>query len=175
MRDSRAWMRLAFPLIALVLLSGCERSGEGYRNCVTLPSNLIPPPPGTATETLAVSGVRLVLRTDLIRDFMPMSPPQGRPMYAIVRLVEVDTLAIPGGIVPDHLWALQPPRPLPVTGTWSTPLLDDPVVVPGQLWARAGCGPLWEPGTFATVIVRVPTPEGDRFLQQDSVAITRTD
>lgn len=160
---------LLLPLLALGVLSGCDRHPAGQENCLSLPTTSIAPPAGPVPETLATSGVRLTIRAELFRDFMPVSPPQGRPMFAVIRLSEVDSLAIPAGIVPDHLWALQPPR------TWSTPL-EDPGFPPDstQIWREAGCGPLWDPGTFATVLVRVRTPQGDRFVRRDSVAITAT-
>jgi hypothetical protein len=148
------------------MLAGCSDRAD---QCLHNESAVAPPSPGGVAETLSVAGVRLVLDAQLNRDFMPNAPADGRPMDAYVRLVEVDSLAIPAGVAPDHLWALQPLR------AWSTTLGDDGErPLPYEVVRRAGCGPKWEPGTLVDAVVRVHYQNRDFFVIQRGARIRRS-
>jgi hypothetical protein len=137
----RGWFRIAVASCGLgLLLVGCLDSGDDA-NCRNL--SLIPPPSlEQVPETLVVDDLRLVLECFLWRDFMPISPPDGRPLMATIRLVELDSLPLPENLDLEHLWVLNGEQ------FWSTAFEDEPrpPLPPFEIERVARCGPKWGPG-----------------------------
>jgi hypothetical protein len=90
----------------------------------------------------------------LWRDFMPVSPPGGRPLIASLMLTSEDGNAFPRSIDADHIWAFNGDqtwdassvelRRAPEAGTPSNGM---------EIVAREG--PKWDPGTRVDVVLRV--------------------
>lgn len=122
-------MRLALVFIVCALV-GCQ-SG---------PSE--PDPTGLrATPTsILLAGQPFELSVFLNRDFMPASPPDGRPLAAVVRLPnELVAVRV------EHIWVLFGDE------VWSA----QPEQVPGtQDWV-ARDGPKWGPGVRADVVAQL--------------------
>ncbi len=52
-------------------------------------------------EVVTIGGEDLVLSTSMWRDFMPMAPPDGRPLIAIFYISTADSSAFPEGVTSD--------------------------------------------------------------------------
>lgn len=153
-----------------LILAGCGDDDDG--DCYRATPEIRPPDISAVPETLVAAGVRLVARPYLWRDFMPVSPPGGKPMIAIARAVEVDSLPIPDGAELTHLWVLNGSE------YWSTPFSAEaqPQPPPYELREVARCGPKWGPEILVDVIVRIRLPGGvERHIKATQVAIERTD
>lgn len=138
----------------------------------------IPPGEPTAEELAAapeqvdLAGRRLVLQTYLWRDFMPISPPDGMPLVAVVRVVDTDSTSIPPGLSAERLWVINDGR------TWATAFSDEPMVpTPGYVLQRiARDGPKWGPGIRVAVVVGLRIGSGDlHLLRAADQWIARTD
>ena len=126
----------------------------------------------SAPSSLTINGRTYELRPDLWRDFMPLSPPDGQPLIALVRLVEVDSLAIPSEVTMDYLWVVHGAE------TWATEFSEEDVPPPSaNTIARiARGGPKWGPGVTVDVVARVRVGNSDVYsiLSRDQM-ISRTD
>jgi hypothetical protein len=103
---------------------------------------------------IAVGDHSYRLETYLWRDFMPIAPPDGQPLVALARLVEVDSLAIPAGVELSYLWVYYQ------GDVWATPFVDPPVAgTPPYIIERAARnGPKWGPGVKVDVVLEFITP-----------------
>lgn len=88
-------------LLLLFSLFNCEKndsnpidSSNGVRKDIELINNLR----AQSVSTLQIGNRKYILKAALWRDFMPISPPNGRPMIAINRLISADSSAIPSNI-----------------------------------------------------------------------------
>ena len=159
-------MRTAFRSLAFVLLSGCL--------------DITPAGPDDPTElalrhaptTVSVGEKTLVLRTELWRDFMPISPPDGQPMIGWFSVETDDRSPIPDGVTIDRGWVLN--GSLAWTPELETNHLHD--YGPWQRVVVGRNGPKWGPGITVEVVVEITTPDGrQHLLRQPNVVIERTD
>jgi hypothetical protein len=144
-------MRAALAFMVVYAVCGC-RTGPSEPELTGL----------RATPTSVIlAGQRFELPVSLYRDFMPASPPDGRPLAAVVRL-------------PDQLAAVRVERIWVLLGdeVWSAEVEQ----VPGTRdWVARG-GPKWGPGVLVDVVARLREDDGEGVLVRaaDRV-IERTD
>ncbi len=127
-----------------------------------------PKPPkmdlSTARDTIRIAGVDLILETYLWRDFMPVSPKDGKPLRAVVNLIPVNKPSLPQDVMMDKIWIVNDQE------TWSDSLSYVGQKVTGaklsKLEMMVQGGPKWEPGTLVKVIVQVKDDQGKIFLLQ---------
>jgi hypothetical protein len=109
-------------------------------------------------------GVALKLQTYLWRDFMPISPPGGKPLIAALKLRTAEGMALPEGIRIERVWVLNGDE------VWA-PAVKTPgpdVVVRD--------GPKWGPGIQVDVVVQLPAEAGATLLLRAAgQPIQRTD
>jgi hypothetical protein len=165
----RVWSFLgAVALVySVVILTGCEDEATPLQGCSSLICEL-----RSAPDTLSVSGHRYALWTYLWRDFQPISPPDGKPLIALVRLIEVDSLPIPAEVDLDTIWVINDPD------IWGSELQDEPSPPrPNyELERIARNGPKWGPGIAVDVVVGVTFGAGVRHrVQARAQMINRTD
>src|SRR5688572_4712805 len=72
-----------------------------------------------APQQIEINGRQYTLETYLWRDFMPISPPDGKPMKAIVRVTAVDQKQFPDDLSVDHVWIVNEAE------IWEKPLPPD--------------------------------------------------
>jgi len=113
-----------------------------------------------APTTVKVDGTTLSLETYLWRDFMPISPPDGKPLVAILRVKTDDGSTIPDGLKMPAAWVVRDKK------VWDT-LLDDEQPEPHpedvlELVARDG--PKWGPNVAVDVIVELRLADGSKLL-----------
>ncbi|MGA9116968.1 MAG: hypothetical protein WB626_09360 [Bacteroidota bacterium] len=166
-------MREVLAGILLMSLAGCSDAGS------PMPGDRIPIPDIAVADLLAVpettqvDGRKLVLSTYLWRDFMPVSPPDGRPLAAILHVDATDSLRLPAGLDADALWIVWTDR------VWKSycagPTQGDPAR-PYGLQRSASGGPRWGPHVSVDVIVRILDAGGGMHLLRASHQwIHRTD
>jgi hypothetical protein len=125
----------------------------------------------TAPDTITVEGRRLTLSTYMWRDFMPISPPDGKSLIAILYMTAADTAQLPSSISADVVWIVHNQE------VWKSWLAEDPSQQPRNRIAKmARDGPKWGPGIYVPVIVRVISTRGGTFLlRADNQYVGRTD
>jgi hypothetical protein len=128
----------------------------------------------SAPDTLSIGGITMTLETYLWRDFMPVSPPGGQSLRAVITVVPVNSEYLPAGLQVDRIWIFKGKE------HWTSQLDKTSTYSPAQPLTRlertASGGPKWKPGTHVTVVVRLLDTEGkEYFLRTEGQPIHRTD
>ncbi|MFX0181436.1 MAG: hypothetical protein ACFE95_00030 [Candidatus Hodarchaeota archaeon] len=124
-----------------------------------------------APEQVSVENRMYRLETYLWRDFMPISPPDGKPLIAVVKVLPNDSLKFPANIDADHLWVVNGQE------IWSTSFSDEEVPQDEYILEKiARDGPKWDPGISVDVIVRLVVNDHNTYLlKAPNQTIHRTD
>ncbi len=155
-------------LFALLLSSSC---GSEQRN----PTAAIPVLPvdalKMAPQTVTIGDQEFALETYLWRDFMPVSPPDGKPLTALVEVVEKNGSPISPDLELKYLWVINGRE------VWSTTFTDETLSSPEyELHRIARNGPLWGPDIEVDVIVALTRGrEPISLLRASDQSIFRTD
>ncbi len=145
------------PLVAgsLILALGCQPGA--FEPLPTLDELR------SAPTALVIAGRQVPIELFLWRDFMPISPPDGKPLAAVIRLPsDVESLEVTKSWVLQEslIWVAAPSFVAASTG---------------REWVARG-GPKWGPGVDVEVIVRVRDASGGAYLvRTPNVPINRTD
>ena len=138
-----------------------------------------PTPPANVAADVAIEGRSYRISaaspagaTVLWRDFMPVSPPDGRPLVASIRVESADGAPFPQDITVDHVWVYGP-------STWETAPTEvrrspEAGTPPSQLEVVARDGPKWNPGTKVDAVIRLRSKTGIYFLRLAGITIERT-
>ena len=92
---TEVFMRLSIFVLLFVVGLGCSDLG------VSVPPDIPISQLRSAPETITVEGRQLYLTTFIWRDFQPISPPDGKPLIAIIYVTATDTAQLPGSISTD--------------------------------------------------------------------------
>ncbi|HSG28095.1 MAG TPA: hypothetical protein VLA34_06410 [Candidatus Krumholzibacterium sp.] len=124
-----------------------------------------------APQTVTLGDQQYVLETYLWRDFMPISPPDGKPLTALVEVIEKNGSAIAPDLEMKYLWVINGRE------VWSTKFTDETPSSPeDELHRIARNGPLWGPGIEVEVIVALTRGDGPvSLLRASDQSIFRTD
>ena len=146
-------MRAICVVAVSLALFGCTQKP-------TAPDPVTNPDLSGAPSSIVVGGKTLTLTTSLWRDFMPISPPDGKPLVAVLEVRAADGSAVPADVRADMVWVVFG------TETWSKAPTDErprsetaPVY---EFVARDG--PKWGPGVEVDVVVRLRTAGGTTYL-----------
>ena len=126
----------------------------------------------SAPERLVVGGREYGLQAQLSRDFMPVSPPDGKPLVVLVQVIEQNGQPIAPDLKLEYLWVINGSE------IWATTFSPEALPSPpqGELDAIARDGPKWGPQIQVQVVVGLR--RGDGFLELLGAAdqwIVRTD
>lgn len=123
-----------------------------------------------APESVVIGGRTLRLTTEIWRDFMPISPPDGKPMVARMVISTLDGSPLPSGVSVDRAWLFLGEQ------TWETGNLQPESLEPGapSLAVVARDGPKWGPGVTVDVVVRLRDHEAAHLLQARGQPIQAT-
>ncbi len=149
-------MRWWIILFLLVCLAGacCRkhlRSADSTANALM-----------SAPDTVTIDGIAVILETYLWRDFMPVSPPDGQPLRAVITVLPVNSEYLPAGIDADKIWI--------ITGSenWVGLLEKTGEYTAGRPLTRlektSGGGPKWGPGINVEVVVQLRDKKGNTYL-----------
>ena len=120
---------------------------------------------------IQIDTTNYTLSVFLNRDFMPISPIDGKPMTAIVNIITTDSSAFPAHIDADKLWVIDS------LDMWETNLVDNFIVDSlFQISKRATDGPKWKTGIFVDVVIRLVYNDSIYYyLKAENIIIGRTD
>jgi hypothetical protein len=114
----------------------------------------------------------MVLSTTLWRDFMPISPPDGKPLIAVAYITATDTARFPSTVSADAIWIINGQQ---VWASWLA-LEPFPPVQPNRIERVARNGPKWGPNIYVDVVVRLLDGQGNTALvRAPHQWISRTD
>jgi hypothetical protein len=159
-------MRKYLLALTLVCLAGCIDERTPVPPDIPIERLL------SAPDTILVQGRYLTLATALWRDFMPVSPPEGKPLIAVISVTATDTTPLPPSITADAVWIVYEDQ------VWKSWLANPgtPEQRPNQIVRVARDGPTWGPNVFVDVIVRILDGEGTgQLLRASNQPIHRTD
>jgi hypothetical protein len=126
-----------------------------------------------APDTVVIAGRQLTLSTELWRDFMPISPPEGKPLTALLFITASDTARLDSGLIAEKLWIING------EDVWCSEFSDESTSRFQELnmiVKIARNGPLWGPSIYVDVIVRLNDGHGTKILLRASHQwINRTD
>ena len=158
-----------FILLLSYFLTACEKEEAKY---VIKDRNQIPELGIEYDSLVSIGSHDYYLDAFLWRDFMPMSPPDGKPLISINWLTSADSSAIPDNIVMKQqyvvynnlVWIAQYEN-----GVHSTPEYKVEKV--------SRNGPNWGPNIFVTVIAKIidTKTNQDYYVKREKVFILRTD
>jgi hypothetical protein len=121
---------------------------------------------GRTVRLTAVAGRTIRLTAFLNRDFMPISPPGGKPLMVKIGLEAADGGTIPVGVAIERVWVLNGDE------TWSPPV--ERIAESVEVFARDG--PKWAPGLAVEVVALVKDANGSTHrLRLSNQVIGRTD
>ncbi len=104
----------------------------------------------SAPNNLTIDGIELTLKTDLWRDFMPSSPPDGKPLIARIEIRTHEESALPNQLNADAVWVVYEDQ------VWGARLTETQFEHDStRLVKVARNGPKFGPGENATVVVRI--------------------
>jgi len=160
-------MRSALTLSAW-FLAGCF---TGCKEGISPNVAPVPPHVRSAAERVVVGGATVWLETFLWRDFQPVSPPNGEPLIAILRVRTVNGAAISPTAKADSVWIINGET------AWVAQVMQEyPTADTTYLEVVARGGPKWGPGIRVDVVLRVRDGSTPPILLRASAQpIHRTD
>jgi len=171
-------MRNKYILLLIIsvafLIPSCDSGPCGivvpYHLITSYPPYFPPTDLSDASNRVQVEGLNFMIKANLCRDFMPSTPPDGRPLSASISLIEVDSLDIKQGIDAVYIWVIHEEE------VWISQLFNrqswDP---PYKLVRTAWNGPKWGPNVTVDVVVGIMDPQYDlHLIREEDVLIVRT-
>ena len=113
-----------------------------------------------APRLVTMEGATVRAEASLWRDFQPSSPPDGRPLVAILRIQTADGSAIPSALSADSAWVYNG------DAVWATTVLEEQPRSVSYFEVVARNGPKWGPGIEVDVVVRLRDSAGRSMLLQ---------
>jgi hypothetical protein len=147
---------------ALLILAGCDTP-----TTISPQRNQLE----NAPTLVRVAGHDLVLDAYVGRDFMPIAPPDGHPMVAVLRIRTVDGRPFPAGVAAYKVSVLYG------DDVWTAATHQEQASQqPGTLEVIAREGPRWPPGATVDVVVYLrDAAGGEHLLRAPNQPIQRSD
>jgi hypothetical protein len=144
--------RLGLVLAVLLMTNGCGSTPSA-------PSDQ-PPDLRAAPTNVVLSGKRLQLGVSLWRDFMPIAPPDGRPLAGVLQVQTDDRSRVPADVRADAVWIVNG------ADLWSTVPREDRPSGDGRpdYEVIVRDGPKWGPNVGVDVVVRLVDAGGRTAL-----------
>jgi len=125
-----------------------------------------------APTRAVVAGQSVHLDTYLWRDFMPVSPPDGKPLIAVARILADSGATVGAAVTADSLWVIADGRAWAARATEEQP--RSATGAGFEVVARDG--PKWGPGVRVDVVVRLHDGTGGTvYVRAADQLIRRTD
>ena len=127
----------------------------------------------TSPDTVIIEGNKIYLTTEMWRDFMPVSPPDGKPLITVAKIETVDSSKISNSINADAIYIVNGGE------VWKSFLSDEApgsdLLKPFRIVKIARDGPKWGPGINVDVVVRLLANNNVYLLRASNQYIARTD
>jgi hypothetical protein len=153
--DAPVWKRFFVLAAAICPLFpiGCGGSSP------TSPSRVGISELSSAPTRIVADGQSLTLAAFLWRDFMPISPPEGKPLVAVLQIRTDDGSPASVRINADTSWVIHD------TEVWSATVEERPRAETTPVYeVVARNGPKWGPDIAVDVVVRLVDSTGRAFL-----------
>lgn len=124
-------------------------------------------------DTLYLKNQGVVLTTYLWRDFQPISPPNGKPLIALVYIETPDSSDIPVPLDPNAIYIVYNNQVW--KSYFSTEERPPDELKPFRITKIARDGPKWGPNVYVDVIVRILSGDKVYLLRASEQYIGRTD
>lgn len=145
-------------VVVCMLISGCR---SPFSPTVPTIDMLLSSP-----EQIEINGRKFTLETYLWRDFMPPTPPNGRPLIALIWVTAVDLSPFPSTLDANRLWVINDQE------VWETEFSDEEIPKDPnrkhQLEKIARNGPKWGPDIYVDVVVRIIDYKNKTYLLKAS-------
>lgn len=124
----------------------------------------------TASEEVSIDNTTFSLETYMWRDFMPISPPDGKPLIVITKIHTIGVIEFPVAISIERIWIIDG------TNISSTTATDEFKVYGNKYEMVFRDGPKWGPGNLIDVCVKMKSISGNSYyLKAVDQPIYRTD
>jgi hypothetical protein len=113
-----------------------------------------------ASSSVVINGQELTLVASIWRDFMPVSPPDGKPLVAVLRVQAPGGVRISSTFHVDAAWLVNGGE------VWATGVADERLETQSPMYYEvvARDGPKWAPGASVDVVVRIRESSGASHL-----------
>jgi hypothetical protein len=156
-------------LIAISFLAGCEK--DEIPN-VKVDKDLILELDSKVVGVVTIDSHDYFLDAYLWRDFMPISPPNGKSLISINWLICADSSAIPDSIELKQQYVIYG------DSVWIADYENETHQTPEYKQEKVSRnGPKWGPNVYVDVIAKLTNTKANRdyYLKRDKVFIIRTD
>ena len=124
----------------------------------------------TALEEVNIENITYSLETYMWRDFMPVSPPDGKPLIVIIKIHALDAEEFPLIITLERLWII---NGLTISSTLAT---NEYKIYGNTFQMIFRDGPKWGPGIMIDVVVKLKSMDFNfYYLKAINQTIHRTD
>ena len=162
-----------FLIISFVMvIAACEDPENSSCSSLWLYSDVGEPPDiENVPDTIEIDGTCLYLSSELWRNFMPPSCSECTRLAAYIRIIDCDSVSVPGSVEPQCMWVLHGDE------VWGTRFSDEilPPNYPYLVLRIARCGPKWDTDTLVDVIVKIQSNDEVYFIRNRNVIILRVE
>lgn len=156
-----------------MVLSKCnDNNKNGEKSIIVQNASFVSELFEKSSESINIGQNKYILEAYLWRDFQPISPPDGRPLSAINRLVNVDSTDISEKVDLIEQYVIKN------DSVWIAPYdHTSPHTPEFRIEKISGNGPKWGPEIYVDVIAKVRdiNTGTDYFIRKENVNILRTD
>lgn len=160
-------------IISIVLLSLATTLFIQCSDPVSVPPDIPIETLLAAPDTMNIENQSIVLTTYLWRDFQPISPPNGKPLIALVYIETPDSSDIPVLLDPNAIYIVYNNQVW--KSFFSTEERPPDELKPYKITKIARDGPKWGPNVYVDVIVRILDGDKVYLLRASEQYIGRTD
>jgi hypothetical protein len=160
-------------IISIVLLSLATTLFIQCSDPVSVPPDIPIETLLAAPDTLNIEDQSIFLTTYLWRDFQPISPPNGKPLIALVYIETPDSSDIPVLLDPNAIYIVYNNQVW--KSFFSTEERPPDELKPYKITKIARDGPKWGPNAYVDVIVRILDGDKVYLLRASEQYIGRTD
>lgn len=164
----RTVLKIILPVVTIFLLS-CSASLDTDDQLDDTLEKMSIKMLNSAPKNLIVNGIELSMESDLWRDFMPISPPDGKPLIARIEIRAQNERDLPEQLNADAIWVVYENQ---VWGAKLTETQSDHDST--RLVKVARNGPKFGPGENATVVVRIIYGNKTYLLRNSGQEIIQT-
>lgn len=157
-----------FAVVAIVCLIGCNNGVSEDLYQISTDSKLLNKLYDQSADTLSIDGHRYILDAILYRDFMPISPPEGKNLISINRLINIDSVSVPDNLDITDQYVINN------DSIWLAKYDEQPIEsLPYMIEKISFNGPKWGPNISVDVIVKINDSDNkkDYYIRKIGVQI----
>ena len=168
---------LKYPFLFFIILlitTRCDLFDDDKDeiNNVRKDQNLVLDLLSNSLDTINIGSQRFTLDAYLWRDFMPISPPNGKPLIAINWLISIDSTAIPANIEMKEQYVIHN------DSVWIAAYEPESHTTPiYKIEKVSRNGPKWGPMIYVDIVSKIIDSKTNRdyFIKIKNIYIGRTD